>query len=378
MPSQPKLSILEHFATLPEPRDIRTCKHELTDILVIGLCAVLGGADSWEDIALFGQSKKQWFAKFLKLPNGIPSHDTFNRLFQAIDPAAFQECFVSWMNAVCEACGLLHVQIDGKAARGSHKKGKGLGCLHTVSAWASENGVTFGQVACEEKSNEITAIPKLLALLDLRGAIVTIDAIGTQKEIVEQLREQGADYLLPVKENQPTLHADVVAAFHRAIEADFKGTEHASFQSSERGHGRTEERSYTVIYDPEGLSTREDWRDLNAIVLVSRQRRVGDKCGDEVSYYITSSTAAVDKIACAIRDHWGIENKVHWSLDVTFGEDRSRVRAGHAAENLAWLRRVALALLKQDDSKGSLKGKRLKAGWDNDFLDSLLARLSTE
>jgi predicted transposase YbfD/YdcC len=377
MSAEGKLSILDHFASLPEPRELRTCKHVLGDILVIGLCAVMGGANSWEDIQLFGQSKRDWFKRFLSLPNGIPSHDTFNRVFQALAPQAFQECFVSWMNAVCEACGLKHAQIDGKAARGSHKRGKGLGCLHTVSVWASQNGLTFGQVATEEKSNEITAIPKLLQMLELKGAIVTIDAAGTQKEIVKEIRSQQADYLLPVKENQPTLYRDVVAAFHRAIETDFEGIDTATFQTTDKGHGRLETRTYTVIYNPVGLSTAEDWQDLKAILMVCRERRQGEARSDEVTYYISSSTANIDKLAAAIRDHWGIENGVHWVLDVVFGEDQSRARAGNAAENLAWLRRVALALLKQDPSKGSLKGKRLKAGWDNDFLHTLLGRLDT-
>jgi predicted transposase YbfD/YdcC len=378
----PELSLLNHFGRLPDPRTSHTCLHLLTDILVIGLCAVLGGADSWEDIALFGRSKKDWFARFLELPNGIPSHDTFNRLFADLDPVAFQECFVSWMNAACGRLGLKRLQIDGKSLRGSRDDKKKLGCLHTVSLWAAETGLTLGQVAVDGKSNEITAIPKLLQLLDLEGALVTIDAMGCQKDIARLIRQGNGHYVLAVKENQPTLYADVEACFLQAINTDFKGLDYQVLQEkAEKGHGRQEKRTYTVIYNPQGLSTRSEWSDLEAIIMVCRERRVGGAAegekgfSDEVSYYIASSAAPVGELAAGIRAHWGIENKVHWVLDVVFREDDSRVRAGHAAENLGWLRRVALALLKQDDSKGSLKGKRLKAGWDNDFLEKLLGLL---
>jgi predicted transposase YbfD/YdcC len=376
-----ELSVLRHFGCLTDPRTTHTCQHKLTDVLVIGLCAVLGGANSWDDIALFGHSKKEWFARFLELPNGIPSHDTFNRVFAALDPFAFQGCFVSWMNAVCRRLGLKRLHIDGKALRGSHGRKNKLGCLHTVSLWASQAGLTLGQVAVDDKSNEITAIPKLLQLLDLEGALVTIDAIGCQKEIARLIRQGNGHYVLAVKENQPTLYADIEKCFLDAIETDFEGLRHEVFEEKPtKGHGRQESRVYTVIYDPQGLSTKNEWVDLKAIIMVYRQRQVGsgeDGKGysEETSYYIASSAEPVLELAGGIRSHWGIENKVHWVLDVVFGEDDSRVRAGHATENLGWLRRVALALLRQDDSKGSLKGKRLKAGWDNDFLEKLLGLL---
>jgi predicted transposase YbfD/YdcC len=380
-PPDSPLSLLHHFRNLTDPRTTHTCQHLLSDILLIALCAVLGGADSWNAIALFGASKKDWFATFLALPNGIPSHDTFNRLFASLDPVAFQECFVSWMNAVCGRLGLKRLQIDGKSLRGSRGGNGKLGCLHTVSLWAAETGLTLGQVAVDDKSNEITAIPKLLAILDLEGALVTIDAMGCQKEIARQIRSSNGHYVLAVKENQPTLYADVQECFVRAMDTDFQGVHYEVLEEkAQKGHGRQETRIYLVIYNPQGLRTAKDWVDLKAVVMVVRQRQVGngvDGSGysEEIAYYIASSDAPVAELASGIRAHWGIENKVHWVLDVVFREDQSRVRAGHAAENLGWLRRVALALLKQDGGKGSIKNKRLKAGWDNAFLEHLLGLL---
>jgi predicted transposase YbfD/YdcC len=374
-PPEQELSLLHHFAGLTDPRLKRTRRHELTDVLVIALCAVLGGADSWNEIQAFGEAKKAWFERFLALPNGIPSHDTFNRVFAALDPEAFRACFTSWMSAVCARLGLKHVQIDGKALRGSRGRKGTLGCLHTVSVWAAEAGLTLGQVAVDDKSNEITAIPKLLELLDLSGALVSIDAMGCQKEIARQIVEAGGDYLLAVKENQPTLYEEIRACFTEALDSEFAGLRHGVYVSREEGHGRQEERIYSVIYDPPGLLSKGDWPGLKAIILVSRERREGGKVSHEASYYISSSTAGVKRLAAGIRGHWGIENKVHWLLDVTFREDDSRARAGHAAENLAWLRRVSLALLRQDDGPGSIKVKRKTAGWDTDFLERLLARL---
>jgi predicted transposase YbfD/YdcC len=381
---QPELSLLHHFARMTDPRAVHLCRHQLSDVLVIGLCAVLGGADSWPAVAAFGQAKAKWFARFLALPNGIPSHDTFSRVFAGMDPVAFQECFVDWMNAVCDRLGLKRLQIDGKSLRGSRGGGGKLGCLHTVSLWAADTGLTLGQVAVDDKSNEITAIPKLLELLDLEGALVTIDAMGCQKEIAKRIRASDGHYVLAVKENQPTLYEDIRACFLRAMDTDFRGVRHEVLEEKpQQGHGRRETRVYTVIYDPQGLSTRDEWIDLQAIVMVYRERQVGsgeDGSGysDELSYYIVSCDKPIEELASGIRAHWGIENKVHWVLDVVFREDASRVRAGHAAENLGWLRRVALALLKQDPSKESIKCKRLRAGWDNDFMEKLLGLLDKD
>jgi predicted transposase YbfD/YdcC len=372
-PYVPPLAIPAHFANLPDPRVKRTRHHELTDIIVIALCAVISGADSWYDIEKFGHAKKEWLAGFLKLPNGIPSHDTFNRVFTAVNPVAFQDCFTSWVNALwIKLGGAKFLQVDGKSQRGSADSGKGLGCLHTVSVWASEAGIALGQVACEQKSNEITAIPKLLEVLDLEGAIVTIDAMGCQKEIAKLIIKQGGHYLLALKENQPKLYQDVVACFDKALEEGFAGLRYEVYHTTEKGHGRQEERVYTVIYDPPGLSTQGEWEGLKAIILVSRERVAGQHYSHEPHYYICSSAEVAKVLATGIRGHWGIENRVHWVLDVVFREDDCRTRTGNAAENLAWLRRVALAILKQDPSNGSLKGKRKQAGWDNAFLTHLL------
>jgi predicted transposase YbfD/YdcC len=372
------LSLLHHFAALTDPRDHRARKHELSDILVIALCATLCGAESWPEIEEFGNAKQTFFARFLKLPNGIPSHDTFNRVFAALNPAAFQDSFTCWINAVTAQLDLDHLAVDGKSSRGSAAKAAGLGCLHTVSVWSCEHGLCFAQRAVAEKSNEITAIPPLLQLLELEGALVTIDALGCQKEVASKIVERDGDYVLAVKENQPKLYEDIAACFKRAFEEDFEGLRFAEYVENDKGHGREEQRCYTVIYDPEGLRTKEEWKGLKAIIAVSRERGEGDKYSCTTHYYISSAEATIERFARAIRGHWGIENGQHWVLDVVFGEDRSRARAGHAAENLAWLRRMALSLIRQDKSKGTIKGKRKRAGWNDGFLLHLLDLLSTE
>jgi predicted transposase YbfD/YdcC len=372
------LSLLHHFAALADPRDHRARKHELSDILVLAWCATLCDAQTWPDVEEFANAKRDFCARLLKLPNGIPSHDTFNRVFAALDPAAFQDCFTSWINAVAARLDFKHFAIDGRSARGTAGKAAGLGCLHTVSVRASGHGLCFAQQAAGDKSNEITAIPPLLRLLELEGALVTIDAMGCQKEIASAVVAQGGDHVRAVKENQPTLYEDVIACFGRAVEEDFGGLRYAEYAEVEKGHGREEERYYTVNYDPQGLRTGDEWQDLKAIILVSRERRDGDKYSCTQHYYISSGEATAERLAEAIRGHWGIENGLHWVLDVVFGEDRSRARAGHAAKNLAWLRRVALSLIRQDKSKGSIKGKRKRAGWNDGFLLYLLGFLSTE
>jgi predicted transposase YbfD/YdcC len=370
-PSTP-LAIAHHFANVPDPRHPAFCdRHVLSDILVISLAAVLSGANSWDAIAAFGVAKETWLRSIgLQLPNGIPSHDTFNRIFAAMDPLAFQHAFTSWINAVCSTMGFVHIPIDGKAVRGAcGLKGT---CLHLVSAWATEHRLTLAQVAVDDKSNEITAIPKVLEMLNLVGALVSIDAIGCQKEIAEQIREGEGDYLFTVKDNQPTLHADIGECFVKAYEIDFEEVEHDTFTTKETSHGREEERVCTVIYEPEGLSTKAEWVDLKAVVQVIRTRREGDKESNEVSYYISSSMASAKVLAEGIRAHWGIENGQHWCLDVLFGEDRCRTRQGNAATNLAWLRKMALSLFGQDDSKGTIPTKRLRAALDDNFRLDLL------
>jgi predicted transposase YbfD/YdcC len=367
-----RLDIAQHFADVPDPRhEAFQDHHLLSDILVIALSAVLAGAKSWEGIAEFGRAKEEWLRSVgLTLPNGIPSHDTFNRVFSDLDPVAFQASFTRWINGVCEAIGLRHVPIDGQTLRGS--RGPDGTCLHLVSAWAFEHRLTLAQVAVQGKSNEITAIPEVLRLLDLKGALVSIDAIGCQKAIAAQIREGGADYLLALKDNQPTLAGDVEACFLRAYDADFAGLRHEVLTTVEVGHGRAEERTYTVIYDPSGLSTRQEWADLRSVLQVIRTRRAGGKEAVEVSYYVSSSAAALAVLAEGIRGHWSIENGQHWCLDVLFGQDRCRTRHKNAAENLAWLRKVALGLFRQDDTKGSVPTRQLRAALDDDYRSHLL------
>jgi predicted transposase YbfD/YdcC len=366
------LDIAHHFANVPDPRHPAfRGPHLLGDILVIALAALLSGANSWDAIAAFGVAKEAWLRSIgLQLPGGIPSHDTFNRIFAAMNPRAFQDAFTAWINAVCNTLGFCHLPIDGKALRGA--KGPDGTCLHLVSAWAAQQRLTLAQVAVESKSNEITAIPELLRLLDLHGALVSIDAVGCQKGIAGQVRDGGGDYLLAVKDNQPALYADVLACFEQAYDMGLAGVQHDTFTTAETSHGRYEERIYTVLYEPGGLSTQGEWADLRAVVHVLRTRRQGDEQSDESAYYVSSSRAAAAVLAEGIRAHWGIENGQHWCLDVLFGEDRIRTRQGNAAENLAWLRRMALSLFRHDGSKGSVPTRRLRAALEDDYRAHLL------
>ena len=371
------LDIVHHFAAVPDPRDPRFVIHRLSDLLTIALCATLSGAKSFEDLAAFGRTKETWLRSLgLTLPHGIPSHDTFRDFFRHLAPAAFQNCFTSWINAVCAHLGVQQVQIDGKALRGS--RGLEGTCLHLVSAWVGANSLTLGQVAVEDKSNEITAIPKLLQLLELEGALVSIDALGCQKDIAQAIRDRGADYLLQVKGNQPVLAADINASIEAAFAADFVGFAHAVWVRELRGHGREEEQVCLVLYDMEGLRTREDWVDLQAIVRVARSKREGGQETFEVAHYISSRRGSAAELGRATRGHWGIENGLHWVLDVIFREDDSRLKDRTAAENLGLRRRVAASLLRQDHSQGSVSGKVLRAAWDDEFRLHLLNLLSDE
>lgn len=368
MPKQ-DVSIARYFADLPDPRVDRTKKHALGDILVIALCAVVCGADSWEEVEAFGEAKHDWLKGFLALPNGIPSHDTFYRVFARLDPQALGKCVAGWMTGVCEAAGLRHIAIDGKAAR-SAPRNTFSGCLHLVSAWAAENRLILGQQPVADGSHEIAAVPELLEVLDLHGALVTLDAAGCQEEIAEQIREGGGHYLLAVKGNQPALHGAVFGAFDRACEADFAGVKHDGHESVEGGHGRHEERYVTVIYDPEGLPP--EWPDVAAVILVGRGREVKGKRTDSAHYYITSLRGTAAELAGLIRRHWSVENELHWCLDVAFREDANKTAAGHAGANLGLVRRVAASLLKQDSGRGSIKTKRLKAALNEDYLVQVL------
>ena len=363
------VSVARFFADLPDPRLDRTKKHALVDVLVIALAATIAGAESFEAIAAFGVAKHDWLARFLTLPNGIPSADTFGRVFGRLDPRAFGQRVADWLAAVCTATGLRHIAVDGKAARRA-KRDTFSGCLHLVSAWATEHRLILGQEAVADKSNEITAIPELLAVLDLAGALVTVDAAGCQQDIAAQVRRQGGDYLLAIKGNQPALEAAVQAAFAQAFDTDFAGLDYDEAVQAGRGHGRQEERGVTVLYDPAGLP--DGWADVAAVVLVRRERVVNGQATSTAHYYLSSLRGSAAELGQLIRRHWAVENELHWTLDVAFREDANRTREGHAGANLGLVRRVALSLLKQDPGKGSVPTKRLKAAWDEQYLGRVL------
>jgi predicted transposase YbfD/YdcC len=367
--AQQDVSIARYFAELPDPRVDRTKKHRLDDILVIALCATIAGADSWEEVERFGRAKEPWLRQFLALPNGIPSHDTFYRVFARIDPRKFAACVAAWMAAVSQATGLRHVAIDGKAVRAAPGETFS-GCLHLVNAWATENRLILGQERVAEGSHEIAAVPELLKVLALKGALVTLDAAGCQKEVATKVRAEGGHYLLAVKGNQPGLHKAVRGVFGRACEADFIGLAHDGHEQLEDGHGRHEERYTTVIYDPDGLPP--EWPDVAAVVLVARERAVRGKNASTAHYYITSLRGTAEELGRLIRRHWSVENELHWVLDVAFGEDANRTAAGHAGANLGLIRRVAASLLQQDPGKGSVKAKRLNAALDESYLVRVL------
>ena len=368
------LAILTHFEGLTDPRVDRGKLHNLIDIVGITLCAFLCGAEGWEDVERYGRIKQKWLAKWLELPNGIPSHDTFRRVFNALKPAEFVTCLQSFVANIQQECKGRHIAIDGKTVRRSFDTATNRSALHLVSAWSTDVGVSLGQVAVDSHSNEITAVPSLLALLELEGAVVTLDAMHCQKETAAAIRERDADYVLTVKANQANLHEAVHEAFLAYAEKDFQIPQLRRHTTEERGHGRYEKREYFVAPAPKSLLQSGEWRDLETIGMVIRTRQVADKePTTEVSYHITSLPPKVKRFACVVRGHWSIENTLHWSLDVTFSEDRSRIRTGKGPENVALLRRLTLSILKQDTSLDeSLRGKRLMAGWDNQTLERIL------
>jgi predicted transposase YbfD/YdcC len=361
--SKSVMSFARYFADLPDPRVDRTKWHRLDDLLVITLCAVVCGADSFEEIERFGKAREDWLKGFLKLPNGIPSHDTFNRVLSALDRDRFSACFGRWMADLCEATGLRAIAIDGKACRAAPGDTFS-GCLHLVNAWASENNLFLGQVAVADGSNEIAALPELLKVLDLKGALVTLDAAFCQKDIVEQIRAGGGDYVVAVKGNQKGLRDAVAGVFAKAGESAFAGCEMS--ETVEDGHGRHEERYATVIRDPEGLP--KGWADVGAVVMVGREREVNGTNTSTAHFYLTSRRDSATKLAGYVRGHWGVENGLHWCLDVSFREDANRTRDTNAGANLGVIRRVAASLLKQDTAKGSIRAKRLNAALDHKYL----------
>lgn len=369
------LSLEACFGNLPDPRVVGRCDHKLLDIIIIAICAVITGAESWVEVETFGQLKHGWLKTFLELPNGIPTHDTFGRVFAALEAEAFQTSFARWVEGVFAATRGQVIPIDGKTVRRSHDKTIGKDAIHMVSAWASETGIVLGQRKVDDKSNEITAIPELLRLLDVAGCIVTIDAMGCQKTIAQVIRDEKADYVLRVKDNQGNLHQDLQDWFAYADHIQFANMRHTYAETVNKEHGRIEIRRCWALSDPvafEYIRHFEGWADLQTIVRVQRERRFADKVERETAYYISSLPPQAARLLKAVRSHWGIENSFHWVLDMIFGEDDSRIRSGDSPQNMAVLRHLALNILKNDKSKGSLRQKRYKAALDDTFLSQLL------
>ena len=371
--------VREYFEELEDPRVGRAKRHELLDIVVIAVCGIICSADTWVDIEEFGKAKEEWFRTFLDLPNGIPSHDTFGRVFARLDPEQLQRCLVSWSAALRQASGGKLVALDGKTLRRSHDHARGKNALHMISAWSVDSHLVLGQQKVAGHSNEITAIPALLEMLSVEGCTVTIDAMGTQKAIAEQVQEGGGDYVFALKANQGALYEAVVDSFEQAERTHFDGVAHDRVETVNGGHGRIETRRCWTITDPEYLrylNPGKEWSGLKSVGLVEAERRVGDRVSTERRYYISSLLGKAKEFSRAVRGHWDIENGLHWILDVAFRQDDSRVRSGNAQENIAALRRLALNLLRQDKTtKAGVRAKRLKAGWSGDYLLAILITL---
>lgn len=370
--------ITRHFDELDDPRSTINQRHPLVSVVVLAIMAVLAGANGPTSIAAWAELKKAFLLGVLDLPNGIPRKDVFRRVLMGLRPAAFQACFTAWLTslraAASEATGIEQpiLAVDGKTHRRSHDRKKGLGALHSVSVWASEFGLSLGQVACAEKSNEITAIPELLQLVDVTGAIITIDAMGTQKAIAAQIIDRGADYVLALKGNQETLHDAVIDYIDRQSESDFADEKIRRHVTTETGHGRHEIRSYFHMPVPSDLADLDLWKGLASIGMAISVCVRDGKETVETRYFISSLPVGVKRFAHAVRSHWGIENGCHWTLDMTFREDESRIRDQHLRENFAWLNRLALSLLKQHPGKGSTAMKRRSCGWDESYLLEVL------
>jgi predicted transposase YbfD/YdcC len=370
-------NIQTHFGNIEDPRRRYLNDHPLINIITIALCAVIAGAEGWTDIEMFGRQKQEWLSRFLDLKNGIPSHDTFGRVFARLDPEQFRQSFLSWVQAVFNVTDGQVIAVDGKELRRSHDKGLGKRAIRMISAWATANRLVLGQQKVGNRSSEITAIPKLLKLLDINGCIITIDAIGTQTKIAKQIIDQGADYVLPVKENQANLLEDMTLFFQLAAQDGFTKAGHTYDRTVDNNHGRMEIRECWAIDGAENLDFLRgaaNWPGLQTIAMIRSERRLNQKTSVEVRYFITSLANDARQILAAKRAHWGIENSLHWVLDVAFREDDSRVRQGNADQNLAILRHMALNLLKQErTAKGGIKAKRLQAGWNESYLVKVLS-----
>lgn len=360
-------TVTRHLDCIKDPRR-HNIRHLLPDMLLISLCAIISGADSWTQVAEYGRSKINWFKSFLVLPNDIPSHDTFGRLFAMLDPKDFEDFFIRWVQDLAKSIKGKTVSIDGKALRGSHDRIHGKSIIHMVSAWVSSMNLVLGQLKTDDKSNEITAIPELIKTLALEGAIVTIDAMGCQRKITHTIIEEKADYVIQVKANQENLHNDITLFFENPDNT------YDSVETVDGDHGRIETRNYFATSDIDWLQGKHLWTGLKTIVKVDRQRDVNGAVSKETSYFISSLDSQDQSLAKAIRQHWGIENGLHWCLDVSFREDLCRVRKDHAPENFSILRHMAINLLKRENSlKGGLQTKRLKAAWDHNYLLKILA-----
>jgi|APSaa5957512576_1039674.scaffolds.fasta_scaffold30701_1 predicted transposase YbfD/YdcC len=365
-------NLITHLGTVPDPRIDRGKLHRLDEMLFVAICAIISGAEGWSDIEEFGRNKLDWLLQYVKLENGVPVDDTFARVFSKIAPKAFRKCLVDWTNSLRDVLNDQVVAIDGKTARRSHDRKRGKAAVHLVRAWATEQGVALGMVSTDVKSNEITAIPELLELLDISGAIVTIDAMGCQRDIADKIVSQGGDYLLAVKDNQRSLHEEIQDFFTVAQANEFDGVPYDYYEATDGGHGRVEHRRCWVSNSLSTIGSPQKWRGLTSIVMMECERHTGDTMSVDKHFYITSLAPDAKKIALAKRAHWGIENSCHWVLDVTFREDDSRIRRDHGAENIAILRQMAFNTLKQDKTKISMRKRRIRAAQNDVFRSQLI------
>jgi predicted transposase YbfD/YdcC len=372
---KPKITIADHFAVMSDPRIDRTKRHKLIDILTIAICAVICGADSWVAIELYGCTKYEWLKTFLELPNGIPSHDTFARVFALINPQEFQSCFLNWVKSAHKMTDGEVVAIDGKTLCGSRNQNSDQSAIQMVSAWATTNKLVLGQVKVDEKSNEITAIPELLKVLELSGCIVTIDAIGCQKEIVKLITQKSADYVITLKKNQSNLYESVESLFKTAISTGFEGIEYSTYQTEDKGHGREEIRHYLMLSEiKKQLDPDSVWSNFNSVGMVESVRKVDGKTEVETRYFISSLQGDAKQFGNSVRSHWGIENSLHWILDVALKEDDCRIRKDNAPQNFAIIRQIAVNLLgKEKRVKRGIKNKQFLAAMDNNYLLRVLA-----